>query len=189
MSWNVENLFDVGAEDGPETQAQLTAKVESLRAVIDVQRPHVLALQEVGSENALARLRAASTLAMPYRAVAAPDARGSRVAFLSRRLLREPRQIRPFPAKDHGTPRARAVTRGCPAPGSGLPARGSARPHGSLRHAPAFHATTAHVWGLSHPGPMGVIACDLSCCGIERTSQNRPRVARTHKAFLARRSS
>jgi hypothetical protein len=65
MSWNVENLFDVGAEDGPETQAQLTAKVESLRAVIDVQRPHVLALREVGSENALARLQAVSTMAIP----------------------------------------------------------------------------------------------------------------------------
>ena len=42
MSWNVENLFDVGAEDGPETETELKAKLESLRSVIDEQRPHVL---------------------------------------------------------------------------------------------------------------------------------------------------
>jgi hypothetical protein len=48
MTWNVENLFDVGDEDGPETQAELTMKIESLRAVIDNQKPHLLALQEIG---------------------------------------------------------------------------------------------------------------------------------------------
>lgn len=37
MTWNVENLFDVGDDDGPETQAQLTAKLKSLAAVIDDQ--------------------------------------------------------------------------------------------------------------------------------------------------------
>lgn len=40
MSWNIENLFDVGDDDGPETAAQLNSKIESLRAVIDAQRPH-----------------------------------------------------------------------------------------------------------------------------------------------------
>ena len=44
MSWNVENLFDVGDGDGPDTQAELKAKIESLRSVIDEQKPHVLAL-------------------------------------------------------------------------------------------------------------------------------------------------
>ena len=34
MTWNVENLFDVGDDDGPKTQAQFAAKIESLRAVI-----------------------------------------------------------------------------------------------------------------------------------------------------------
>jgi hypothetical protein len=29
MTWNVENLFDVGDEDGPKTQAQFTTKIES----------------------------------------------------------------------------------------------------------------------------------------------------------------
>ncbi len=65
MTWNVENLFDVGDDDGPETEAQLAAKIESLRAVIDEQQPHVLALQEIGSESALARLQAALSTPMP----------------------------------------------------------------------------------------------------------------------------
>jgi hypothetical protein len=97
MTWNVENLFDVGDEDGLETQAQLKAKVESLSAVIDAHRPHILALQEVGSESALARLQAAMTLPMPYRVLAAPDDREIRVGFISRRVLHDPTEIRPFP--------------------------------------------------------------------------------------------
>ena len=41
MSWNVENLFDVGDDDGPDTVAQVDAKIASLAAVIDEQEPHV----------------------------------------------------------------------------------------------------------------------------------------------------
>jgi endonuclease/exonuclease/phosphatase family metal-dependent hydrolase len=97
MTWNVENLFDVGDEDGPDTQAELKAKVESLRSVIDEQKPHVLGLQEIGSESALGKLQAALKTPMPHKAVAAPDERGIRVAFISRRVLHAPIQIRPFP--------------------------------------------------------------------------------------------
>ena len=46
MTRNVENLFDVGDDDGPKTQAQFAAKIESLRAVIDAQQPHVLTLAQ-----------------------------------------------------------------------------------------------------------------------------------------------
>jgi endonuclease/exonuclease/phosphatase family metal-dependent hydrolase len=97
MTWNVENLFDVGDDDGPETAAQLTAKIESLRAVIDAQEPHVVALQEIGSENALARLQVALEKPMPHRELASPDERGIRVGFISRRVLHDPTEIRPFP--------------------------------------------------------------------------------------------
>ena len=97
MSWNVENLFDVGAEDGPETQSELKAKIESLRSVIDEQKPHVLGLQEIGAESALSKLQAALKTPMPHKVIAEPDERGIRVAFLSRRVLRDPIQIRPFP--------------------------------------------------------------------------------------------
>jgi len=98
MTWNVENLFDVGDDDGPKTQAQFAAKIESLRAVIDAQRPHVLTLQEVGSESALAKLQAALEHKLPHRAVAEPDERGIRVAIISRRVLHDPAEIRPFPS-------------------------------------------------------------------------------------------
>ncbi len=97
MSWNVENLFDVGDDDGPETQAQLTTKIASLTAVIDQEEPHVLALQEIGSESALARLQAALAVPMPHREIAAPDDRGIRVGFISRRVLHDRTEIRPFP--------------------------------------------------------------------------------------------
>jgi hypothetical protein len=97
MTWNVENLFDVGDEDGPDSQAELKAKVESLRSVIDEQKPHVLGLQEIGSESALGKLQAALKTPTPHRAVAELDERGIRVAFLGRRVLHDPLQIRPFP--------------------------------------------------------------------------------------------
>lgn len=97
MSWNVENLFDVGQDAGPETQAQLNAKIASLSAVIDAQEPHVVALQEIGSESALARLQAALTKPLPHRQLAQPDERGIRVGFISSRVLHEPTEIRPFP--------------------------------------------------------------------------------------------
>jgi endonuclease/exonuclease/phosphatase family metal-dependent hydrolase len=97
MTWNVENLFDVGDDDGPETQAELTAKIDSLRDVIDEQEPHVVALQEVGSESALARLQATLAVPMPHRALAPPGDRGIRVGFISRRVLNNPMEFRPFP--------------------------------------------------------------------------------------------
>jgi predicted extracellular nuclease len=99
MTWNVENLFEVGADDGPETEAQLAAKIESLRAVIDAQRPDVLGVQEIGSESALGRLQAALGQPLPHSALAAPDERGIRVAFVSRLELHEPTEIRAFPAE------------------------------------------------------------------------------------------
>jgi hypothetical protein len=49
-------FFGVGGEAGPATQADLAAKIESLRAVIDAQRPDVAALQELGPEDVVERL-------------------------------------------------------------------------------------------------------------------------------------
>src|SRR6478735_2808689 len=72
MSWNVENLFDVGAEDGPETETELKAKLESRRSVIDEQRPHVL-----GSESPLGKLRAELKTPMQHKSVADATSAGS----------------------------------------------------------------------------------------------------------------
>lgn len=67
MTWNVQNLLRVGHDSGPSTRAQLRAKVAALAALIDVERPHVLALQEVGTDAVLAQLQSALTWSMPYR--------------------------------------------------------------------------------------------------------------------------
>jgi endonuclease/exonuclease/phosphatase family metal-dependent hydrolase len=97
MTWNVENLFGVGDADGPATEAALAAKIESLKAVIDAERPHVLALQEIGREEALQRLQQALTVPMPHRQLGIADERGIRVAFLSRRALHGRVDIHLFP--------------------------------------------------------------------------------------------
>ena len=104
MTWNVENLFDVGAEAGPETQAQLAAKIESLRAVIDAQAPHIVALQEIGSESALARLQDALQKPMPHRVLAQPDDRGIRVGFISKRVLHDPHPHQALPRRAASDP-------------------------------------------------------------------------------------
>ncbi len=97
MTWNVQNLFDVGHEAGPATRAAFETKLASLATVIDEARPHVLGLQEVGSDTALANLQRALVHRMPYRALGEPDSRGIRVAFLSTRVLRDVETIRCFP--------------------------------------------------------------------------------------------
>ena len=35
MTWNVQNLFETGDDSGSDTQEELDAKIESLRAEID----------------------------------------------------------------------------------------------------------------------------------------------------------
>ncbi len=97
MTWNVQNLFNVGHDSGPDTTAELNAKITALANVIDDAEPHVLALQEVGDDRALARLQAALSHEMPHRTLGVADGRGIRVAYLSTRVIREPVNIRFFP--------------------------------------------------------------------------------------------
>lgn len=97
MTWNVQNLFEVGEDDGPDTVAEFEAKVASLVAVIDQAQPHVLALQELGPEPALIALQNALGHQMPHRAIAPPDGRGIRVGFLSTRVLHDAEPISLFP--------------------------------------------------------------------------------------------
>ena len=99
MSWNVQNLILPGEPDGPDTQAKFDAKVRSLASVIDGFRPHVLALQEVGSPAALRALQVALEWDMPHSELGDPDGRNIRVAFLSVRVLREVIRVREFPSR------------------------------------------------------------------------------------------
>ena len=97
MTWNVQNLFLPSHDDGPDDQATFQQKLASLAAVIDQERPHVLALQEVGPNGALDQLQAALTHPMPHAIEGQPDDRGIRVAFLSTEQFQSTRHLRPFP--------------------------------------------------------------------------------------------
>ncbi len=65
MTWNVQNLFEVGADAGPDTAAQFNAKLASLAAAIDSLRPHAVALQELGPLPALVALQQRLQYPMP----------------------------------------------------------------------------------------------------------------------------
>lgn len=97
MTWNVQNLFEVGADAGPDTTAVFNAKVSSLAAVIDRARPHVVALQELGPQGALDSLQQSLQHPMRYSVIGVPDSRGIRVGFLSQRVIHNPRNIALFP--------------------------------------------------------------------------------------------
>jgi predicted extracellular nuclease len=96
MSWNVQNLFEAGTPDGPKTAADFNAKIAALAAIIDGFEPDVLALQEVGSDAALAVLQQ-KVPGLRHRVLGVPDPRGIRVALLSRRVLRDRADIAAFP--------------------------------------------------------------------------------------------
>lgn len=97
MTWNVQNLFGVGEDSGPTTQTAFREKIRSLADLIDEHEPHVLGLQEVGSESALVALQDALTHTMRHRLLGRPDQRGIRVAWLSTRVLRDATDVFAFP--------------------------------------------------------------------------------------------
>lgn len=98
MTWNVQNLFAARTEFGPLTASQHDDKVASLAALIDQTQPHVIALQELGPEEAVAPLQAALTHQMPHLLLGVPDRRGIRVGLLSTSPLTKPITVRPFAA-------------------------------------------------------------------------------------------
>ena len=96
-TWNLENLFLPGTDSGPPDQATYEKKLASLVELIDEIAPDVLAVQEVGDEQAFEDLL--SALAGDWQARLSPDAddRGIRVAFLSRHDFEDLERIRAFP--------------------------------------------------------------------------------------------
>ncbi|SFU09823.1 Metal-dependent hydrolase, endonuclease/exonuclease/phosphatase family [Geodermatophilus amargosae] len=111
MSWNVENLFT----PGPAEQADFSAKLDALAAVIAAAEPDAVALQEVGDEAALEALR--TRLGADWISVVSThfEARHPiRVAWLSPRPLTDvadvvdlPVRLSPVTVDDDGT----AITR------------------------------------------------------------------------------
>lgn len=82
-TWNLENLFRPGTESGPSGEKEYTAKLDTLAATIGEIDPDVLAVQEVGSPEALSDLVEQLDGAW-HTEIAEPDDRGIRVATLSR---------------------------------------------------------------------------------------------------------
>jgi endonuclease/exonuclease/phosphatase family metal-dependent hydrolase len=97
MTWNVQNLFLPTDSDGPDNQAIFQEKLNSLASVIDQERPHILALQEVGPNGALHQLQGTLTHPMSHAIEGQPDDRGIHVAFLSTEQFQSTRHLRPFP--------------------------------------------------------------------------------------------
>src|SRR5262245_53327352 len=85
MTWNIENLFRFGADEGPKTAAAYESKLKELSAIIMELDPDVLALQEIGSEEAFGDLVDRLNGNYDHRQLSAmPDSRGIRVGFLSK---------------------------------------------------------------------------------------------------------
>ncbi len=97
MTWNVENLFLPGEDGGAEDEAAFAQKLAGLVETILQLAPDVLAVQEVGSEEASRALQA-ELKRYPYGQLSTlPDRRGIRVGFLSRLLIEGYEDFAAFP--------------------------------------------------------------------------------------------
>ncbi len=99
MTWNVENFFRPKPNAGEDDLAVYAAKLTLLSDVIQKHAPDIIALQEVGGEEPIADLQAALMGDYAHAAVSLfPDARGIRVAFLSKLTLDDEVNLADFPA-------------------------------------------------------------------------------------------
>jgi hypothetical protein len=98
MTWNIENLFQVGDEGGAKTETEYQQKLQSLAEAIQTLAPDVLALQEIGSPAAFSDLIGLIQNSYPHSQLSAhPDPRGIRVGFLSKYPIDDHKDIVEFP--------------------------------------------------------------------------------------------
>jgi endonuclease/exonuclease/phosphatase family metal-dependent hydrolase len=98
MTWNVENLFRPAPAATAVDQQRYQQKLALLAGIIQQRDADIVALQEVGGEEPLLDLQQAVGATHPHRAVsAAPDARGIRVAFVSKLAIETSTDIVDFP--------------------------------------------------------------------------------------------
>ena len=90
MTWNVENLFRPGGDSGPTSADAYQNKLHALAAMINQQAPDALSLQEIGDPDALDDLVQLLDGNWPGQALGRPDSRRIRVAWLTRRPIRDP---------------------------------------------------------------------------------------------------
>lgn len=83
-TWNVENLFKPGAGAEADKAAAYRRKIDILASFVATFDPDVLALQEVGDDDALVDLQQTVHGSLPHRTLGVADGRGIRVGFLSR---------------------------------------------------------------------------------------------------------
>lgn len=102
MTWNIENLFrpqDLSKSVSTAAKTKYKKKLETLAKTILKLEPDVLALQEVGSPEALNDLNALLEKRYPHTQLSTfPDSRGIRVAFLSKLAFEEFEDISAFPS-------------------------------------------------------------------------------------------
>jgi hypothetical protein len=98
MTWNLENLFLVGAASGPKTKNVYDAELAGLAAIINAQAPDALAVQEVGDPAALDDLEALLSGTWRRRVSDHPDHRQIRVAWLCKPDITASENIVAFPA-------------------------------------------------------------------------------------------
>jgi endonuclease/exonuclease/phosphatase family metal-dependent hydrolase len=117
-TWNLENLFRPGGEYGPTSQEVYEEKLAGLAQVIGDIGPDVLAVQEVGSSEAIQDL--VGRLAGEWHVALSqfPDRREIRVGFPSRLRFDDVQDVHAFPSPlrpvqiDDGGATAAATNRG-----------------------------------------------------------------------------
>ena len=97
VTWNVENLFRPAADANQVVQDRYASKLQLLSQVLTGIDADVVALQEIGGDNALSDLQAELAGAYPHRDVGIPDRRGIAVGFLSKHAIDEREDIVDFP--------------------------------------------------------------------------------------------
>jgi endonuclease/exonuclease/phosphatase family metal-dependent hydrolase len=97
-TWNLGNLFPPGTEFGPTSEEVYDEKLATLARTIAEVGPDVLAVQEVGSAEALQDLVGRLPGAWHTALSELPDRRGIRVGFLSRPPFDETEELHAFPA-------------------------------------------------------------------------------------------
>ena len=156
MTWNIENLFQVGGESGPKTEDEYQKKLESLAEAIKLLAPDVLALQEIGSLVAFDDLMGLLQGNYPHSQLSEnPDPRGIRVGFVSRLPIEEFEDILEFP--ETGLASVPGIdSKGNPTEVTRL-GRGALRIRVDANENFAVHLITAHLKSklLTFPSPTG----------------------------------
>ncbi len=98
VTYNLENLFPVGSQSGPDTAEEFEEKTDCLASVILGIDADVVGVQEVGDEGSFQELIGKLGGRYPHSQLSAnPDRRGIRVGFLSKLPIDESEDHSAFP--------------------------------------------------------------------------------------------